>query len=115
MPRSRPVPAPRGSPPWGWRGLATALAALLLAAEARGEEPGAKRLRVGTSGDYAPFSLAEEGGPASGFDVTLARSYAKERGVEVEFVRFRWPELVRDLEAGRFDVAMSGITVAPRR
>ena len=115
MPLSRPAPAPRGAPPWGWRAHAAALATLLLAAEVRGEEPGARRLRVGTSGDYAPFSLAEEGGAPSGFDVTLARSYARERGLEVEFVRFRWPDLVRDLETGRFDVAMSGITVAPRR
>jgi cyclohexadienyl dehydratase len=82
---------------------------------AGGKEPGARRLRVGTSGDYAPFSLAEEGGTPTGFDVTLARTYAKERGLEIELVRFRWPELVQDLAAGRFDVAMSGVTVAPQR
>jgi len=112
MPSPRPAPTPRGSPAPGWRALATALAALLLAGGAAGKQPA---LRVGTSGDYAPFSLAEEGGAPTGFDVTLARSYAKERGLEVELVRFRWPELLRDLEAGRFDVAMSGITVGPRR
>jgi len=99
----------------GWRALAATLATLLLAVEVRGEEPSARRLRVGSSGDYAPFSLAAEGGAPSGFDVTLAQTYARERGLEVEFVRFRWPELVRDLEKGRFDVAMSGVTVAPRR
>jgi cyclohexadienyl dehydratase len=89
---------------------------LLLAGAAGGKRPGGSRLlRVGTSGDYAPFSLAREEGVPTGFDVTLARSYAKERGLEVELVRFRWPELLRDLETGRFDVAMSGITVAPRR
>jgi cyclohexadienyl dehydratase len=70
---------------------------------------------VGTSGDYAPFSLAAEDGARSGFDVEVARRYAKERGLEVEIVRFRWPELLRDLEAGRFEVAMSGVTVVPRR
>ena len=70
---------------------------------------------MGTSGDYAPFSLAAEGGEPSGFDVEVARRYAKERGLELEFVRFRWPNLLRDLEAGRFDLAMSGITVVPRR
>ena len=45
----------------------------------------------------------------------MARRYAKERGLEIEFVRFRWPELLRDLEADRFEVAMSGVTVVPRR
>jgi cyclohexadienyl dehydratase len=95
--------------------LAVALAVLALAAGAAGKEPRAGRLRVGTSGDYAPFSLAAEDGALTGFDVAVARRYAKERGLEVEFVRFRWPELLRDLEAGRFEVAMSGVTVVPRR
>jgi cyclohexadienyl dehydratase len=30
-------------------------------------------------------------------------------------VRFRWPQLLADLQAGRFDVAMSGVTVEPER
>jgi len=74
-------------------------------------------LRVGTSGDYAPFSVAKGEDPPrySGFDVELARRYAADRGLEVEFVRFRWPNLQRDLEAGRFEVAMSGVTVGPLR
>ena len=50
-----------------------------------------------------------------GFDVELLRAYAAERGRELEFVRFRWPELLADLAAGRFDVAMSGVTVLPER
>jgi cyclohexadienyl dehydratase len=116
MPPPRPARAHPASPPWGWRALATLLAALLLAAGADASPPGARVLRVGTSGDYAPFSLAkEEDGAPTGFDITLARLYARERGLEVELVRFRWPELARNLEAGRFDVAMSGVTVRPRR
>ena len=71
-------------------------------------------LRVGTSGDYAPFSSGD-GGSRAGFDIAVARAYAEERGLGLEFVRFRWPDLVRDLAAGRFDVAMSGVTVQPRR
>jgi cyclohexadienyl dehydratase len=120
MPRFRlPLPS-RGASPWGWAALAAAaLATLGLAAQATAAGPGDKRsstrLRVGTSGDYAPFSLAGEDGAPSGFDIALARRYAKERGLEVEFVRFRWPELLQDLEAKRFEVAMSGVTVVPRR
>lgn len=73
-------------------------------------------LVVGTSGDYAPFSRAQEdGGGFEGFDVELARRFAKDRGLAVRFVRFRWPRLVQDLAAGRFDVAMSGVTVRPER
>ena len=118
MPFARPVPAPRGFRPWGWRPLVSALLALGLAGAAGGADPGPARLRVGTSGDYPPFSLLEDfeaASAATGFDVAVARAYAKQRGLEIEFVRFRWPDLVRDLEAGRFDLAMSGITVRPRR
>jgi cyclohexadienyl dehydratase len=78
-------------------------------------------LRVGTSGDYAPFSLRADapgsvaGGSLGGFDVALAEAFARETGRELVWVAFRWPQLLRDLEADRFDVAMSGITVRPDR
>ncbi len=115
MPQLRATPAPRPRSRRLWCGLAAALAALGLAAPSRGEAPGKLVLRVGTSGDYAPFSSTGDGGNRAGFDIAVARAYAEERGLGLEFVRFRWPDLTRDLAAGRFDVAMSGITVQPRR
>jgi cyclohexadienyl dehydratase len=74
-------------------------------------------LRVGSSGDYAPFSVAsaDADGELAGFDVVLARAYAEDRNRPLELVRFRWPLLLADLEAGRFEVAMSGVTVRPDR
>ena len=88
------------------------LAGGLVAADGR-----APVLRVGTSGDYAPFSLKTGPNPSDfeGFDVALARAYAKARGLEVRFVSFRWPELNRALLSDRFDLAMSGVTVRPER
>ena len=68
-------------------------------------------LRVGTSGDYAPFSLRGEDGTSHGFDVEIARAYAADRGRVIEFIPFRWPELQARLLKGDFDVAMSGVTV----
>ena len=96
--------------------LAALLPLVLLPAIAMAKPRGGT-LRVGTSGDYAPFSVAKsaESSRYEGFDVELARRYAHDRGLEIEWVRFRWPTLLRDLEAGRFDVAMSGVTVAPSR
>ncbi|MBW2242286.1 MAG: transporter substrate-binding domain-containing protein [Deltaproteobacteria bacterium] len=72
-------------------------------------------LRVGTSGDYAPFSLEAADGSLAGLDVALARAFAEDRGLRLELVRFRWPELQADLEAGRFDLAWSGVTIRPER
>jgi len=77
-------------------------------------------IRVGVSGDYAPFSVMPEmpGAAASepsGFDADVARRFAREAGLQIEWVRFRWPGLAGDLEAERFDVAMSGVTWTPER
>lgn len=74
-------------------------------------------LRVGTSGDYPPFSTAVGGETVEfeGFDIELARAYAESRGLAIEFVQFRWPELTAALAANRFDVAMSGVTMRPER
>jgi len=71
-------------------------------------------LRVGTSGDYPPFSDWKEEHP-SGFSIALVESFAAAYRLEPSWVRFRWPELVKDLEAGKFDLADSGITVRPER
>ncbi|AKI98806.1 cyclohexadienyl dehydratase [Archangium gephyra] len=71
-------------------------------------------LRVGTSGDYPPFSSLRDG-QVSGFDAALLESFASERGYRLEWVRFRWPELLADLGAQRFDMAASGLTIRPER
>lgn len=74
------------------------------------------RLRVGTSGDYAPFSQwPEKAGAPTGFSIDVARAYAADRDIELEWVRFEWPGLAKDLASGRFDVALSGVTVRPDR
>ncbi|MEX2208270.1 MAG: transporter substrate-binding domain-containing protein [Myxococcota bacterium] len=86
-------------------------AGLLICASglARADGPRAV-LRVGTSGDYAPFS--NEG---QGFDVDAARLLADALDRELVFVPFRWPELERRVAHGDFDVAMSGVTWRPER
>ena len=97
----------------GRRAAGLLLAVLLGMAGATVEEP---TLRVGTSGDYAPFSLDPDGpAPLDGLDVALARAYAADRGLRLDLIRFTWPELERRLAAGDFDVAMSGVTVRPER
>jgi len=71
-------------------------------------------LRIGTTGDYAPFSL-EIDGRLAGADIVLAQSLARELHVEPVFVPTHWPTLLQDLAADRFDVALAGITVTPER
>jgi cyclohexadienyl dehydratase len=71
----------------------------------------AKLLRVGTTGDYAPYSVFDAAtGEYHGIDIELARSLGRALGVKIEFVPTSWPSLLEDSVADRFDVAMSGIT-----
>lgn len=94
----------------------SSLLALVLAAACARSVPDASlpSLVVGTSGDYPPFSR-EEQGTYDGLDLAVARRFARDTGRRVVVVRFRWPDLTADLAAGRFDVAMSGVTVRPER
>ncbi|MBW2668153.1 MAG: transporter substrate-binding domain-containing protein, partial [Deltaproteobacteria bacterium] len=96
--------------------LSTLLMTLLLLAPDLGARENAV-IRVGTSGDYAPFSLALEGDEIvfEGFDIAVARAFAEAHGYELVPKRFRWSNLSQSLEAGRFDIAMSGVTIIPDR
>lgn len=94
--------------------LAGAVVAVACAGPVAAGRPDAP-LRVGTSGDYAPLSFLDPSGELTGFDVELARAFARDRGYRLELVRFRWPDLLADLAAGRFDLAMSGVTVGAER
>jgi cyclohexadienyl dehydratase len=71
-------------------------------------------LRIGTTGDYEPFSLARDG-RLRGADIELGLALAAQLQVEPVFVRTSWPTLLPDLAADRYDVAMSGISVTDER
>lgn len=103
-------------------------------------DPGSTKpiLRVGTSGDYAPFSVASSprfleaadaaiadrsrpraprphSAAVEGFSIDLIQRFADSVDVDVEWVPFRWPNLLADLKAERFELAASGITLRPDR
>lgn len=68
-------------------------------------------LRIGTTGDYAPFSYRREpDSRLAGIDVDLARALATSLHAEARFVGTSWPTLSEDLVAGRYDIAMSGVS-----
>ena len=68
-----------------------------------------KVLRVGTPGDYRPFAIKTDSG-FSGHDIDVIETMAKELGVKIEYVQTSWPNLVKDLQGDKFDVAVGGIT-----
>ena len=71
---------------------------------------------VGTTGDYRPMSyLNPETNAYEGFDAALAEDLAAELGVELRYVPTSWPMLMKDTLAGKFDLALCGITITPAR
>jgi cyclohexadienyl dehydratase len=73
-------------------------------------------LRVGTTGDYCPMSyLNPETRAYEGFDAALAEDLAASLGVKIEYIPTAWPTLMRDTLAGKFDLALCGITVTSAR
>ncbi|TPG23218.1 transporter substrate-binding domain-containing protein [Variovorax guangxiensis] len=68
-----------------------------------------KVIRVGTPGDYRPFAIKTDSG-YSGHDIDVIEAMAKELGVKIEYVPTSWPNLMKDIQSDKFDVAVGGIT-----
>ena len=108
--------------------VAVTLCMLLLAGCQKKEEPASSEadkleeiadrgvLKVGTTGDYQPMSyLDPDTGEYVGFDNELTKDLAGEMGVEIQYVETSWPTLMEDTLAGKFDLAICGITVNDAR
>lgn len=69
-----------------------------------------KVLRVGTPGDYRPFAIKTDDNRFEGHDIDVIEAMARELGVKIDYVQTSWPELMNDLQADKFDIAVGGIT-----
>ncbi len=68
-------------------------------------------IRVGMTGDYKPFTyLNPTTKEYEGYDVDAAKELGKDLGVEVRFVGTTWSDMMKDLQADKFDIAVGGVT-----
>ena len=72
-------------------------------------------LTVGNDGAYAPMEFEDESGELVGFAVDLINAMADELGVETEHPIAGFDSLLPSLEAERYDIVMSSMTVNPER
>jgi ABC-type amino acid transport substrate-binding protein/heat shock protein HslJ/uncharacterized protein affecting Mg2+/Co2+ transport len=72
-------------------------------------------LRVGTSGDYAPFEYYNKRYQLDGFDIGLIQEIGKQLGVRVEVKDYAFDGLFNAVELGTIDAAISAISVNPER
>lgn len=67
-------------------------------------------IRVGMEAGYLPFEFNDEKGNIIGFDVDLANELSKRMGVKVELINTAWDGIIPGLQAGKYDIIMSGMT-----
>ncbi len=73
-------------------------------------------LIVGATGDYKPMSFFDaDANEYVGFDAALAEDLAASLDVKLQYVKTSWPTLMRDTLAGKFDLALCGITITEMR
>lgn len=75
----------------------------------------AGKLRVGMSGDQAPFNMVNRSGDMMGMEVDLAMMLAASMGVELEIITESFDGLLPALEKGKVDMVMSGMAITSQR
>ena len=72
-------------------------------------------IRVGYRPNNLPCTYLNEDGVVVGFDADMAHTLARDLGVELEFIPFRFDTLYSALREGQLDIAMSCIASLPDR
>ncbi|KQT64500.1 MULTISPECIES: transporter substrate-binding domain-containing protein [unclassified Aureimonas] len=97
------------------------LAALLLCAGAASAGETLDRVRAADTvvdvvvNDYPPFGFINEKNELDGFDVDVAKAFAKKLGVELKIETPGWEAIIGGRWAGRWDVAISSATPTEER
>lgn len=72
-------------------------------------------ITVGISADFRPFEYLDESGKLVGFDVELMNALATAGEFEVAYRNVPFDTLLTELMAGKFDVAISALTITDDR
>ncbi len=68
------------------------------------------KLVVGIT-DFAPMDFRDENGEWIGFDADVARAFATELGVDIEFVEIDWDNKILELDGKAVDCIWNGMTL----
>jgi ABC-type amino acid transport substrate-binding protein len=71
-------------------------------------------LRIGTYFVNPPFEYVSKGAKV-GFEVDLMNEIARRLGLAPVFVNTQWETILREMEQGRYDCIVGGITITPNR
>ena len=61
--------------------------------------------------NFAPMDYPDENGDWIGFDADMAKAFAEEMGVDVEFIEINWDNKISELEYKAIDAVWNGMTL----
>lgn len=71
--------------------------------------------KVLTTGSMAPFSFSDDKGGLMGYDVDAIRAIGEAGGFKVEFYKVPFKDIFKNIEAGKYDLAVSAISYTDER
>ena len=74
-----------------------------------------KALRIGTDATYEPFTYKVPNGQLMGFDIDLSNALCAHMKRRCVFVESDWEALIPSLQAKKFDLIMSSMTITDQR
>lgn len=95
--------------------IAILLIALVASGCISGDDNDETVLVVGTDATYPPMEYINDNGEFEGFDVDFAKALAEELGMEVEFINSDWAGIIPSLNADKFDIIISSMTINEER
>jgi len=91
------------------------LALVLAAAAFMGSAMAADQLKVGVNPAYEPFEYKTPSGEVVGFDVDIAKALCEQIKRECVFVESEWDSIIAGLQAKKYDVIISSMSITPER
>ncbi len=95
--------------------IAVMLLSCLTACGGKEAESGAPKLSIATSPDFPPFESLGENGEVFGIEIDILNLICAELGMELEINQMDFDSVLPGVQAGKFDLGVSGISVTPER
>ena len=71
-------------------------------------------LRVGLS-TFVPWAFVNKEGELAGYEIEVARKLAEDLGVKLQLINTAWDGIIPALNAGKFDLIISGMSLSTER
>ncbi len=75
----------------------------------------AATLKIGTEGGYPPWSMVDASGKVTGFDADVGKAICEKLDMKSSFFVQAFDSLIPAIEAERFDIVISGMSVTAER